>query len=1167
MLFRTFWFVLLAISSAGLATAEIPKPTDAPRPLSPEESAARVKLPDGFRLELVASEPLVREPSGVCWDELGRLFVCELHGYNLEGQYDIEELNKTGELDRVVRRIQANPRAKEEAAKETYGTVKRLIDTDGDGLMDKVEVWADRLPPCLGICPARGGIVVVCSPDIVFLADRDGDGRAEVRETLFTGFATDVLERRMNAPQWSLDNWIYVGRGQGGHITGPRLATPVDLPRTDFRIKPDGSAIEPVTGGTHTIGFAFTETGDRFVVSTRSPGMFVAPLPWRYLARNPNVAVPRLDINTAADNRVYPISRPHPWRTRRADDPGFAKYYTDHYGVEESAPNGYFTSACSPLVYQDVTLPGLRGQLLACEPAQNLVHREVIERDGVMLNLRRPESEQQAEFLASSDSWFHPISLAHAPDGSVNVVDFYREIIEDYSAVPRYLQQQYGLVNGRDYGRIWRLTHRDAPNAPAADMSGLDADALAGEIASPHFWRRQTARRLLIARHATAAVADLRRLVRESDQPATVLGSLYTLDGLSELTPDDARAALEHASAGVRVHGLRLAERWLDRDADLLDTVLAMKNDEAETVLLQLALTLGESYDKRIVPALAHLAREHGEVQWMDSAILSSLAERGGSMLAELLPSGDAEATPNKSAALLQPLCAAIGARRNGGELSQALIAVAGAKNGDAQLECLRGFRTSFKTPATVNISNDAVAALERLAEHDQQDVRALARELIIKMKVEDPEQRRARLARAAGELRDVRLPADVRLAAVQQLDDEDDPAMIRLLFTAFANNTPRVRAAILESAFSRRDRLPAVLDAIQQQSLPASALSAIQRDALLEHPDAALRERAAKLMAAESGINEELLGRYVLALASKRDMAHGEKVFREHCATCHQTHGIGHAVGPDLSAEFRRAEETIVKDILAPRDAIAAGYATYVVETIDGRVVTGVLAVESPGSVTVRQPEGKQETVLRKDIESVKASRASLMPEELVQKLQPQDVADVIAWLRSPPARIVLFDDDPNFAAKLNEGEGTATIVTDDPYRGVAALRITPPQKFSAKIDGWNFRIREKPAEGEFRFLRFAWKSAGAAGVMIELANDGRWPPAGVPRFRYFAGRNTTGWQAVEVASEAPAEWTVVTRDVWKDFGDSTITGIAPTAMNGAALFDAIELLRTIDQ
>src|SRR5690606_17294405 len=150
-------------------------------------SLRTIQVPDGYRIELIASEPLINEPSGVCWDARGRMFVCELHGYNLEGQYDIEELNKTGKLDREVRRIQADEVFKEKAKAGTYGTVKMLTDTDGDGRMDKAEVWADRLPPCYGVCPARDGIIVACAPDIVYLADRDGAGRAEVREVLFTG--------------------------------------------------------------------------------------------------------------------------------------------------------------------------------------------------------------------------------------------------------------------------------------------------------------------------------------------------------------------------------------------------------------------------------------------------------------------------------------------------------------------------------------------------------------------------------------------------------------------------------------------------------------------------------------------------------------------------------------------------------------------------------------------------------------------------------------------------------------------------------------------------------------------------------------------------------------------------------------------------------------------
>ena len=166
---------------------------------------------------------MIHEPSGVCWDAQGRLFVCELHGYNIEGQLDIEELNKTGQLDRIVRRVDADETAKAAAKAATYGTVKLLLDTDGDGRMDQAQVWADRLPACYGICPARDGLVVACAPDIVYLADRDGDGHAEIRETLFTGLLTGALERGVNCPQWGLDDWIYSGAATAADASPDRI--------------------------------------------------------------------------------------------------------------------------------------------------------------------------------------------------------------------------------------------------------------------------------------------------------------------------------------------------------------------------------------------------------------------------------------------------------------------------------------------------------------------------------------------------------------------------------------------------------------------------------------------------------------------------------------------------------------------------------------------------------------------------------------------------------------------------------------------------------------------------------------------------------------------------------------------------------------------------------
>jgi putative heme-binding domain-containing protein len=151
-------------------------------------------------------------------------------------------------------------------------------------------------------------------------------------------------------------------------------------------------------------------------------------------------------------------------------------------------------------------------------------------------------------------------------------------------------------------------------------------------------------------------------------------------------------------------------------------------------------------------------------------------------------------------------------------------------------------------------------------------------------------------------------------------------------------------------------------------------------------------------------------MARYTATLDAARDIGHGAQVFREKCANCHVAHGVGLRVGPDLTAEFQRAEEAIVRDILAPNETIASGYATYVIETTEGQIVSGLIMSESASSVTLRQPGGQEQTVLRKNIELLKAAPVSLMPEELARTLTPQEIADVIAWLRSPP---LLRSDD----------------------------------------------------------------------------------------------------------------------------------------------------------
>jgi putative membrane-bound dehydrogenase-like protein len=725
---KSFCVPLAFALTLRIALAQIPKPTDAPKPMTPERSAAAFKLPDGFQMEVVASEPLIESPTGVCWDERGRMFVCELHGYNLEGQLDIQELNKTGKLDTQVRRVEADERFKRAALAGTYGVLKMLRDTNGDGRMDAAEVWATNLPPAYGIVPARGGVIVACAPDIVFIADRNGDGKPAVREVLFTGFRVGEMWRGINSPQWGPDGWIYFGRGWGGSVvTGPKLKGSVALPDTDFRIRADGTAIEPVTGGTGTFGYAMTETGDRFTENTTIPAIYIAPLPWHYLARNPDAATPSVEAPTG-DPHAYSIAMPHPWRQKRADDPAYFKYYNSRYGAAESEATGWFTAACGPLVYQDRVLPGLHGQYFVCEPAGNLIHRAIIEADGSVLKIHRAPGEQKSEFAATSDQWDHPINLTHGPDGSIWVTDFYREIIEDYSAIPRHLQQQYGVYAGHDRGRIYRLTHRDAPHAPRGDMSGLDIKSLVRECASPLFWRRQTAQRLLVERRENSAGPALRELLASINvEPCAIITALRTLDQLKVLSARDVQPFLSNADFAVRVHALQLADPLLGQanGRALLDVVLAAAAIEKNPrVQIQFALSLGEAPDPRAFDMLARFARENLGVHWMDAAILSSLHGRSVEMLANLLRESGG------SAGLLPGLAQTIGAGRDEPELARALTLVASSPP-DTQAALLSGLAKGRKNaPRTPLGDGSARKVLAAFAASPSPSVRAAAHAL-----------------------------------------------------------------------------------------------------------------------------------------------------------------------------------------------------------------------------------------------------------------------------------------------------------------------------------------------------------------------------------------------------------------------------------------------------
>ena len=1090
----TLIFSLLVFN---FVSAEIPKPDDAPLPLSPEESKKHFKLTEGFRIDLIASEPLIKDPSCIAWDSKGQLFVTEIYGYNLEGHLDVTELNKTGKLDKSIRRIRVGPELKAEAQKGQTGSLKLLIDNDKDGRMDEAIVWADDIPAAYGVIVVENGIIITAAPHIIFFADTNGDNKPDIRKNLFTGFTIGEMERAINNPVMGPDGWIYAGQGWGGgNITGPGLKGSVKMGRTDFRFKADGSAIEPVSGSNHTFGMAFDDVGNRFLITTSVPSLYAVPLPYHYLKRNPHVPTPGLTATASNYHNTFPTSTPHPWRSKRGADPRWVKFY----GEGETKPNGNFTSACGQQIYRATLFPeAYRGNYFCCEPQQSMVHRAVVERDGPGVRVRRHPKNRESEFLTSTDGWFRPNNLRVGPDGALYVIDMYREIIEDYSAIPRYMQQQYGLLNGSDRGRIWRVAPVSSKPQPIKGNGQKFAKSVSEKI-------------------------------KKLYKPGANLSN-----------------ALSNDNYAIRLHGLRAADKFFNKNNALFLKALALLENESDpSVLLQLALSLGESDSPEAVKGLLNLATNYSKVRWMDNAVLSSLGRTAGHFFKLAI-----KEKSKVNSSLLERV-AETAARS--GQASSLLVAV---NHPDSAFR-LRILGLADKHGVDVSGSlRDAAdrALLDKTASKKEQ---LAALELIHHASPSVVESAVKRLMEPASS-------SEFRVKVINAVLSKESPVAAKVLIDHLPRTTPRLASIIVEELLAYNKTTKELL-----KTIPNISLSELQVYRLLNHDDSEIRALANSLSNA-SHVDPEGKEKYKAfysALSNKPDIQKGGVLFGAHCGTCHQFKGQGISVGPPLDGEAGRPAESLLADVLNPSGEITAGYRTYIAKLNGGIEHTGVLSSESATSIALIKAAGSETQILRSDLASLSPVDLSLMPSTFDKILKPKDLSDIIWFIKNKKTdnSLVLFDDEPRFAESLNAGKGEAAIDEDDCLSGKACLTVSGFQRYSSQLPGWDFNVRKNPKnKDEFRYIRIAMKAVDAKGMMVEFADKGKFPPENKAVRTYYVGDNSTGWQSNQLSKEIPTKWKSYTIDLWKDNGDFTITGMAFTTMGGKGSYDKIELLREL--
>lgn len=622
-------------SNAGPENVELKFKLPPPKPLSPEEELKTFKVEKGFRVELVAAQPLIESPVAVSFDDQGRLYVVEMRGY-------MHDMNGAGET-------------------EPTGRVSLLEDTDGDGRMDKATPFLDGLIMPRAVLAVNGGALVAEPPNLFFCKDTDGDGKADVKEVVATDYGTrgGQPEHMANTPVWAMDNAIW-SAGYG----------------TRFKLR--GGVWQKDSGlGRGQWGLCQDNYG-RLYFNYNSDMLRADLLPTEAFARNPLLRTPAaVNAKLAADQTLYPS---HP-------TPGVNRGY-DPKSLRSDGTLIKPTGTCGALIYRGDAFPAAyRGNAFVPEPCANLVKRFTMsEADGLV---KATNTAVKTEFLTSTDERFRPVQAMDGPDGALYLVDMYRGIIQHQSFLTHYLIaniEARQLEQPFNQGRIWRIVP-DTQERPQPVRLPQDAAGRVKLLSHANGWVRDTAQRLLVeAANASAALPALRELAADAKaSPVARLHALWTLDGLGAASAEVLRAALKDADAQVRAAAVRIASR------DLAPDLIAITDEKDVVVLANLAIKLTSWNLPDADAAVAKLVAAHGKQAFVREGALTGLRGREAAF-AKLLAAQITKDNSSSITPMMQALGALIAQAGKAGLFEEMLeVAAAQPKAGPVQVAAIKG--------------------------------------------------------------------------------------------------------------------------------------------------------------------------------------------------------------------------------------------------------------------------------------------------------------------------------------------------------------------------------------------------------------------------------------------------------------------------------------------
>lgn len=948
-------------------------------PLTSAEALNRFVLPAGLHIELVAAEPLVVDPVAISFDAAGRMYVAEYR------DYPSGPPNGAAPLSRI----------------------KLLEDTNGDGRMDQATVFADQLSFAQGVMAYRDGVLVTAAPHVFFLRDTNGDGKSDQQIDFFQGFRPGNPQLRVSHPQRGIDNWIYLANGlSDGEITAQQTAQPLKLQRRDFRFDPRTMQFEGVTG-LGQFGNTFDDWGNRFYCSNRNPVM-TSLLPQSALQANPFLQLSKGYEDVApsgAEAKVYPLTQ------LKGRTTAFS-----HAGTH--------TAACGVWVHRgtglgsDTQSQAYQGNVFVCEPTGSLVARNLLKPNGVSFQATKAQAKQ--EFLASTDPWFRPVSLADGPDGCLYVVDMYREVIEHPQWMPEGLAETLNLRAGDDRGRIYRIRATDQPLAKhIPPVSPKDYPRL---LCAKNGWQRDLGQRLIVEESRTELTPELQKILSDEQQPTrTRLHALWSLEGLQRLRTESLiPLATKASSPHLREHSVRILAHRHD-EANVVPTLIAATRDEQIRVRFQAVLALATAESPAVETALANTIARDADDPWMQQAILCGVSTRSAAILARLLSAPDFPQTDSPTRTqVLRQLAEVVGSRGDVQELATVARLISDETSNQqwwrfallaGMAEGLQRHRGALGRTSLAKLLDNPPKKLQALApkikdyfeQANQRLVdagtpladRVAAAQLLVH---QSPSQTADLVNRILAQQ-----PAeDLQTASIEALAVCESQTAVDLLLRHWKTLNPEPQQAAIRSLLSRSTTSSLLLTAMKEKALPATVVALDQRERLLRSRNPQIQELSQRLFGAEVSANrQQVVQQYLPAFDESAEAHRGFLVFKRVCAACHRIGEVGHVVGPSISDVRNRTKASLLYDILDPNRAVEPRYASYTIITRNGKVVTGLFQGETESGVTLLQAAGKSVTVPRADIDEIEASNRSLMPEGIEKDISPQAMADLVEYLK----------------------------------------------------------------------------------------------------------------------------------------------------------------------